>query len=250
MPMGGAVTSHILKEPLPAYSALLENELFCMMLARRCGLDVPPVGLADTQVRMYCVERFDRPRTPAASPMPRARLHQEDFCQILRVEPAHKYQDEGGPGLRKCAGVIRQYSRLPAEDLLRLLRWVGFNYLIGNEDAHAKNLALLYTSDGLRLTPHYDLVSTQVYPDLQRSLAMKIGSAWDGRTVQASDWQRLAAWLDLPWDLVRLSLLELADTVEGQLDGTREACADAYGASELYNRIGQVVRTQAQRLQR
>ncbi len=250
LPRGGAVTSHILKEPLPTYPALLENELFCMTLARRCGIDVPPVGLADPEVRMYCVERFDRPRTPAASPMPRARLHQEDFCQILRVEPARKYQAEGGPGLRRCADVIRQHSRLPAEDLLRFLRWVGFNFLIGNEDTHAKNLALLYTPEGLRLTPHYDLVSTQVYPDLQRSLAMKIGSAWDSRNVQANDWQRLAAWMDLPWDLVRQSLLELVDTVERQVDGTREACAYPYGASDMYDRIGQVVHTRAEQLHR
>ena len=146
--------------------------------------------------------------------------------------------------------MIRQHSRLPAEDLLRLLRWVGFNYLIGNEDAHAKNLALLYMPEGLELTHHYDLVSTQVYPHLRRTLAMKIGSAWDSRNVQSRDWRRLAAWLDVPWDLVRQHLLGLADTVGRHATPTVEGCTGTYGACHTYEEILQVVHGQAEQLQR
>ena len=42
-----------------------------------------------------------------------------------------------------------------------LLDWEVFNALIGNADAHAKNLPLLCDRDGrLRLAPLYDLVPT------------------------------------------------------------------------------------------
>jgi serine/threonine-protein kinase HipA len=139
------------------------------------------------------------------------KLHQEDFCQILRVDPERKYEFDGGPGLRQCARVVRRHGALPAADLERLARWVAFNYLIGNEDAHAKNLAFLYRDEGLALTPHYDLVSTLVYPGLQRRLAMKIGGATDIRNVQRKDWRRFATALGLPASQVREWLLDQTD---------------------------------------
>ena len=170
-------------------------------------------GLAAPNIRIFCTDRFDRPRSPEAKEARSKKLHQEDFCQILGVEPERKYEADGGPGLKKCAAALRRYSSLPADDLVRLIRWVGFNYLIGNEDAHAKNVALLYLAEGLRLTPHYDLVSTEVYPGLARLLAMKLGRAWDIRTVQRSDWQRVADAMGVPWNETRVMLLELVARV-------------------------------------
>src|SRR6266487_1698345 len=213
LPLNGAVTSHILKQAPAEFPHLLENELYCMALATACGLNVAQAGLAAPNIRIFCTERFDRPRSPEAEEARRNKVHQEDFCQILSVEPERKYETDDGPGLKKCAAVLRRYSSLPAEDLVRLIRWVGFNYLIGNEDAHAKNLALLYLAGGLRLTPHYDLVSTELYPGLARLLAMKLGRAWDIRTVQRSDWQRVADAMGLPWSETRVTLLELVTRV-------------------------------------
>jgi serine/threonine-protein kinase HipA len=241
LPLNGAVTSHILKEAAPAFPNLLENELFCMALAQEAGLLVPDTGLASSEVRVFCAERFDRPPTAEGQRVKRAKIHQEDFCQALAVEPDNKYEGDGGPGLRQCAGVILQYSSLPADDLLRLLRWIGFNYLIGNEDAHAKNLALLYSTEGLRLTPHYDLVSTEVYRGLERRLAMKIGGAWDIRNVQGRDWRRLAAALGIPWDRFRPALLELADRVDGLVPRMMEVCSARFGPSPVYHEIRQVI---------
>jgi serine/threonine-protein kinase HipA len=219
LPLKGAVTSHILKQAGAEFAQVLENELSCMTLARECRLDVPPVGLAAPAIPVFCAERFDR--SPAAQPgRIRDKIHQEDFCQVLGVEPERKYEADGGPGLKKCATVIRRYSSLPAEDLMRFVRWVGFNYLIGNEDAHAKNLAVLYLPEGLRLAPHYDLVSTAVYPDLDRRLAMKVGGAWDVRSIQRKDWLRFAGAVDVPWEQVRVVLLELASQVQAAASTT------------------------------
>jgi len=38
-----------------------------------------------------------------------------------------------------------------------------FAYLIGNDDLHLKNISLLYTEEGIRLTPLYDYLSTSLY---------------------------------------------------------------------------------------
>jgi len=187
-PINGAVTSHILKQAPATYPELLENELFCMRLAAEATLPVARVGLPMPNVRVLCAERFDRvsPIGVANAHHPRSKLHQEDFCQVLSVLPTRKYEDEGGPGLKACAKVVHDLSALAIEDIARLLRWVAFNYLVGNEDAHAKNLALLYGADGPRLAPHYDIVSTEVYPHLERKSAMKIAAR---RPATGSVWQ-------------------------------------------------------------
>lgn len=50
-----------------------------------------------------------------------------------------------------------------------------FHYLVGNADAHGKNYALLYCSDGPDLAPIYDVVCTAVSLRLSKRLAMKNG---------------------------------------------------------------------------
>ena len=250
LPLRGAVTSHILKQATPDFAHMLENELACMTLAHDCGLLVPAVGLAAPGVRVFCTERFDRLSTAPADRNLRAKLHQEDLCQVLGVSPERKYEGDGGPGLKKCAAVIRQYSRLPAEDLMRFVRWVGFNYLIGNEDAHAKNLALLYLPEGLRLAPHYDLLSTAVYPELARTLAMKLGGTWDIRNVQRNDWLRVARAVDLPWEDTRAALLELSSRLQHTVAGTLTACAEVWGPSPVYDQIAAVIARHAASLSR
>lgn len=250
LPTNGAVTSHILKQPTIDFPGLLENELYCFQLARAANLEVPETGLATPTTRILCVERFDRVAPRSAGQPPRTKVHQEDFCQVLRIDPDRKYESNGGPGLARCAEVIQAYSRLPAEDVIRFVRWVGFNYLVGNEDAHGKNLALLYEEDGLRLTPHYDLVSTEVYDNLTRELAMKIGRSWDIRDVKKSDWKRVAAGAGLPWDTVRSELLGLAGLVSDRALGVGKVCEEAYGAADIYGSIREVVDMRANQLER
>lgn len=252
LPLNGAITSHILKSAAPAFPGLLENELFTLALAARSGLEVARSALAEPAARALSVERFDRVR-PAAGGGGGAwlrKLHQEDFCQILRTDPERKYQFDGGPGIRACAGAIRVYSAFPAGDLERLARWVCFNYLVGNEDAHAKNLAMVYLPTGLRLSPYYDLVSTEIYPGLERRLAMKIGAATDVRNVQRGDWERLAGALSLRAPEVRAWLLDQMEAVRGAVPATRVACAEAYGASPVYDAIERICERQASRLER
>ena len=250
LPLNGAVTSHILKQPTGDYPELLENELFCMALAKRVGLPVPECGIPARGLRIFCAERFDRPTADSPDGGPRRKVHQEDFCQVLRVPPERKYEREGGPGITRCARVIREYSALPAEDLPALLRWVGFNCLIGNEDAHAKNLAFLYTNGGLRLTPHYDLVSTEVYDELERVLAMKVGTSWDIRNIQKTDWRRVAERIGLPWERVRPMLVDLAARVAGLASEVAQRCADHYGPADMYARTTRVATDHARQMDR
>lgn len=107
------------------------------------------------------------------------RLHQEDFCQALGIVPEQKYQQEGGPSLKQSFALVREVSSAPVIDLAQLLDDVVFNYIVGNNDAHGKNLSLLYRPGGgaleIRLAPLYDVVSTLYYRELSRDMAMRIG---------------------------------------------------------------------------
>ncbi len=250
LPRNGAVTSHILKQPAAEFPGLLADELFCMSLAQACKLSVSPVSIAAPGVDVLSVERFDRVVVEESQSVPRQKVHQEDFCQALGTQPERKYERDGGPGLARCISLIRENSSLPAEDLPRLVRWVGFNCLIGNEDAHAKNLAFLYTPDGLRLTPHYDLVSTEVYRGLERSMAMKIGRAWDIRNIQKTDWKRFASQTRLSWDAVRAMLLSLADTVASSIEGVGDACHKELGDDPAYSQVREVVTRHIEQMRR
>ena len=61
-------------------------------------------------------------------------------------------------------------------ELDRLVAAVAFTVLIGNADAHGKNLALLHVDGGsVELAPLYDLVPTVLWPRLRRTPAMAIG---------------------------------------------------------------------------
>ena len=154
-------TTHIIKIINKRFPDLLKNELFCMKLAEEMQMDVPNVELKETEGRPYLeIERYDRHREKGTV----RRIHQEDFCQALGFVSDKKYQTDGGASLRDCHQVIGEFSETKLRDIRRFVEWIVFNYLIGNTDAHAKNLSLLHAKTGLRLAPFYDLLSTEVYP--------------------------------------------------------------------------------------
>lgn len=163
-PIQGTPSTHILKPEIGRFPKTVENEFFCMRLARHLGLKVPEV--ATTEIggrRLIVVERYDRLVHKDGSV---ERIHQEDFCQATGVPPEKKYEQDGGPSLRKIAEILQ--SAAAAGSLDDFLRAVTLSVLVGNGDAHAKNYSLLHESAGaLRLAPVYDVVSTMMYGDDQ-----------------------------------------------------------------------------------
>ncbi len=53
--------------------------------------------------------------------------------------------------------------RSPAVARSRLFGWLVFNVLVGNSDAHLKNLSFLVSHEGVQLAPFYDLLSVATY---------------------------------------------------------------------------------------
>ena len=185
-----AATTHILKpEPL-RFPGLVDNEAFCMELARAVEL---PCALTHRRTTVsgipyLLVERYDRDMT--AEPI--RRLHQEDVCQALGRASDRKYQVDGGPTIVETVELLRNCSSVPAQDLPTFWRALVFNWLIGNCDAHAKNFSLLYDRSAPTLAPLYDLVSTTAYPELTTRLAMSIDGATQIADVNTTAWEALA----------------------------------------------------------
>ena len=172
-------TTHIIKITNKRFPNLLENELFCMKLAKVMRLDVPEVELKEIQNRQYLeIERYDRQAITdkTKNQMLWRRIHQEDFCQALGIVSDRKYQTGGGASLKNCYGIIEKFSDNRFIDTTRFMEWIIFNYFIGNTDAHAKNLSLLHTDSGIKLAPFYDLLSTEAYPEklVDHTMAMLV----------------------------------------------------------------------------
>jgi serine/threonine-protein kinase HipA len=181
----GQPSTHIIKPEPVHFPGLVANEAFCMSLARLVELEVAKATPVMTigQLPYLFVERYDRDLLQS----PVRRLHQEDMCQALGLQPDQKYQKEGGPSVAAIVELIRAVSAAPTQDIGKLWDALIFNVTVGNCDAHGKNYSLLYDGHRPKLAPLYDLVATAVYPDVTNRLAMSIGSAkrLDDVTVEA-----------------------------------------------------------------
>lgn len=185
----GAPTTHILKPLIARVSDSVHNEFFCMKLARIMGIDTPEVFMYHHQnIPYYLVTRYDRHRSKDGSVM---RVHQEDFCQALSIPAEMKYEREGGPSIAQCQALITTHSKQPALDMHKFMMMVQFNYLIGNNDAHGKNFSFLYKDKKPVLAPAYDLLSTAIYPELSRKMAMKIGGKYNPEDVFQRHWHQI-----------------------------------------------------------
>jgi serine/threonine-protein kinase HipA len=222
-PLDGMPSTHILKPELPGseYPNVAVNEYFCMRLARRCGLPVAEVELISAAGRpCVVVERFDRDR----SSWPPARLHQEDLCQALGLTPDFKYQhaDETVPSFRALAELLDDHATQPGVDRLNAARATVFNFVVGNADAHAKNISLLHVEGGVALTPMYDLVSTAAYPDLTPQLSLAIGYEFDPGRIGLAEWSDFAVDLGLQPRGFERTRRELAGRIVDEARALRE----------------------------
>ena len=195
LPFGLAASNYILKPQSTRFPHLVENEAFCMQLARECGIETAATGILKARSTVLLSARFDRITDPDGSVI---RLFQEDVCQILGLLSSWKYQEHRGPGLIDVADVISRYVTDAIPAIIQLLRRVIFNFLIGNCDAHGKNYSLTARpGNGLSLSPAYDLLSTTYYPELSTRLAMSINTEYERDTITGDDFLALAEYIGI-----------------------------------------------------
>lgn len=217
---GRPPTTSILKAPIPHVGESVANEAFCMSLAAHADLDVAaarPRIAADHEYLL--VHRYDR--GPESSD---GRIHQEDFCQALGLVPAVKYEREGGPTVADCAALLRRHCSAPVRDINAFLDALLFNFAIGNHDGHAKNYSLLLDGPGsIRMAPLYDLISTALYVETDRKLAMRYGGENRPTYLRGRHLDRLAEDLAVRPALVRRRAVAMRERVEAATEAARRS---------------------------
>ena len=147
---------HIIKGSSAAVPFVAINEHLCLQVARRV-MPTARTELSDDG-RALVVHRFD----VDAGGRPRAGM--EDFCALLGMRPAAKYETTW----ERIAKSLRAHVPPAAhrDAFMRLTQTLLLTYALRNADCHSKNIALLYTSRrDVALAPAFDLVTTSVYAD-------------------------------------------------------------------------------------
>ena len=144
-------------EPLIEYAT--------MTLARKCGLNIPPVDKTEVLGRwVYLIERFDRRENkaiPFISGLTMTGLHESDYS-------AWSYH--------LLVDALAKHSSDPASDLRELFSRMIFNILIYNNDDHPRNFGFIHTGQNRwNLSPLYDVVPTSVHTQTF-ALAMIVGT--------------------------------------------------------------------------
>ncbi|WP_219059889.1 type II toxin-antitoxin system HipA family toxin [Pseudomonas sp. UMAB-08] len=149
----------------------------CMTFAAGKGLNVARTALHAEQPSTLLVERFDR--------MPPADMSVRiPMLSALTLLDAEWHTNDRSAWV--YASVANEMSRrgVPVQDLQELFKRMCFNALVGNDDDHPKNHAILWLKGGWRLAPMYDVV-----PCLEGSsppnLAMAVGR--EGRVISRAN---------------------------------------------------------------
>lgn len=211
----------IAKIAYESYPGLCANEWATMEWARAAGFEVPRTELrtlaelievphqGDPEMPVYLVRRYDR---LAGS---EARIHQEDFQQIVGRRARGKYSDVTTEQLVLLA------MKVVGDDVFpEMMRRLAFVVASGNDDAHMKNWSVVYElPEGrrARLSPLYDQVFTAQWPAFSKDLALKLGGTKSFASLELGRFRELARRVGKPE-------AEAADLVEAAI----ATCAAAW----------------------
>lgn len=215
---GQYASTKILKFASKQNSTITINEYFCMKLAQFAGLNVANVKLMKLGKHYILdVHRFDRIFVNNEI----RKAHLIDGCQALNLPPSYKYEQNLGSSrdvkhIRDGVNLSQLFDftnqcQTPGLAKKFILEWVMFNIIIGNSDAHGKNISFLVGKNIYKLSPFYDLVSV-VYesknnPSLDTNLAMAIGDNFDINNITAYDLISLLEEAGLPNKLIKQQVL-------------------------------------------
>ncbi len=222
---GTLSSTHILKFQTRRHEHIVVNEYFCMRLARACKLNVASVSLKRFGSHpVLIVERFDRVVKQSSV----ERLHVIDGCQMLDLPPSYKYERNFGSGrdvreVREGASFTKLFEttalcQIPATAKLQILDWALFNLIIGNSDAHGKNISYFVNKAGISLAPYYDLLSIVMHEGVEHDLAMAYGNEFNINEVKGYALRTFCEETSLKPQLVSMRLKMLCTEVKRNIE--------------------------------
>ena len=259
-------STHILKPEAhnPATPFMVANEHFCMTLAARMGLPVAPVRIRRIPEPILLIKRFDRVVELAPDGQHVAtvhRLHVIDACQALDMPAALKYERNmgstvhvrhirDGVSFEKLFALANAFEN-PAIARRFFLRWAILQLLIGNSDAHGKNLSFFVHGSGLSPANLYDLVCVHAYGKaIGQDMAMGYGEEFRCDAVTPHDLADFAHRTGMPARLVMRELTLMAQQAQKLAIGLASDEVYTNAERELVLIIARFVVDQAARLLR
>lgn len=222
---GELASTHIMKFGTARALHLVINEFICMQLAKGMKLPVAEVSLARFGEPVLVVHRFDRELTGDTV----VRRHLIDGCQMLDLPPTYKYERPFGKG--GDAAVIRsganlpdlfascRLCRVPAAAMRDMLNWVLFQLLIGNSDAHGKNISFFVGPGGIDMAPAYDLLNLGMYAaEYDRDFSMAIGDAFAPEDISPWELAEMCERCGLQKRLVAKTLATMSEKLLKAMD--------------------------------
>lgn len=257
-----ASTLIVKPEPVADFMAgMTTNEFLCMRLAAALKLPVARVRLKHVPEPVLVIERFDRKVLAQANGTSFVqRIHCIDGCQALGLPVDFKYERpygetrdvehlRDGASIKRFLALLGDMTFTPVPGLAKLafLRWAIFQVLIGNTDAHAKNMSFFSSRAGLAIAPAYDLVCALVYAgnQVQDTLAMAVGDNFDPTRIGAFDWAQMAHDNNIAPRLVAGELQRLAKGCLDTLPGLVTQLEQEAAAPGMLSRVRDVIERQA-----
>lgn len=182
---GDLCSTHILKFNR-AGENVVANEFISMKLAKALDFNVAEVNCIEVAKDfILLVERFDR---VILSKKFIRRKHIIDSVQALGLPTTYKYERNLGkniPEYREGVSFQKLFSLadkavIPILFKEQIIKWSILNLIIGNSDAHGKNISFFVSKDGLEVAPFYDLVNVSLYEGLyEQDMAMAIDDVFE-----------------------------------------------------------------------
>jgi serine/threonine-protein kinase HipA len=157
----GEISTHIAKLPSESINDIVYNEWLTLcackaLLPEDSIVEAKLEGLDNLGEEILIIKRFDRTSN-------KEKIHFEEFNSLLNHQTVEKYDGN----YRDMADFIDKSENCLPSEVYRLYKRILVGLLLGNTDMHFKNFALMYTPEGLRLTPNYDQVAAAIYKPYQ-----------------------------------------------------------------------------------
>ena len=233
IPDDNVPSTHILKPAIKGLTETIENEYLCLKVAEKLGIQIPNIQIGQVNDTKYLlIERYDREVKEGLI----KRIHQEDFCQALNIPSAYKYQSEGGVDFKRCIEILKRTTR-PAVSIKQFVELMIFNYLIGNNDAHGKNFSiLLYDNDEITFAPAYDLLCTNIYPELSSKMAMKIGGYYESDKIYPRHFERMAKDIGISYTQIKKILINQCEILPDIIKDVSQMFENTIG-NDIFNAV-------------
>lgn len=250
LPTVGLPTTHIVKVPIyrSGVKESVYNEYYCMLLAKRVGLDVPKCEVLDHEkYPLYITERYDRVVKKNVK-----RIHQQDFCQAQAVVSEHKYEAKGGPSIKDNYQVIKSHVTIAkrSKAMFDYLDWICFNLLIGNNDSHSKNISLLLNDGKIELAPFYDLLCTAIYPKLKSKFSFKVGDRDEASQIGKNQFEMIDIALALKVGTMGERALKMSEKLLNYKDLLAIEIKEELPSTKIVDRISDLIEKRCRSLQR